>query len=84
MDTLTRPLLLAPTALLSTPLHILSVPGIEGEQIQDITGECEDSIQFTAYEFPRKHEPVEKVAAGPTASPEPSSKRPKTVFSALK
>jgi hypothetical protein len=39
---------LAPHASLSTP-HILSVPGLEADQIQDITGECEDSIQFTAY-----------------------------------
>jgi len=44
---------LAPHASLSTP-HILYVPGLEVDQIQDITGERKDSIQFTAYGLPRR------------------------------
>ncbi len=35
-------------------LHILSVAGLEADQIQDIIGEREDSIQFTAYGLPRR------------------------------
>ena len=52
---LSRPCVKPPWLIFLHPMqlyprpHILSVPGLEADQIQDITGECEDSIQVTAY-----------------------------------
>ena len=43
-----RLIILHPVHLYPRP-YILSAPGLEADQIQDIIGEREDSIQFTAY-----------------------------------